>query len=231
MTRRPNLSQSCLLFDLDGTLVHTDHVHFIAFNAMLAEFGRAVDQATYNREIAGFANADIMARLFPDLSVEDHKRIADSKEARFRDLAGTLQPQPGLLNLIAAADTQGIPRAVVTNAPRDNATLMLNAIGLAEGWAAIVLAEELPRAKPDPLPYVHALERIGAHAETSVAFEDSRSGVRAAALAGLPVIGMTTTQDAATLISEGARFGADDFTDRALLDLIYERTGLQVPRA
>lgn len=226
-----NLSQSCLLFDLDGTLVHTDHVHFIAFNAMLAEFGRSVDQATYNREIAGFANADIMARLFPELSVDEHRRIADSKEARFRDLAETLIPQPGLLTLIAAADKHGIPRAVVTNAPRDNAELMLNAIGLADGWAAIVLAEELPRAKPDPLPYTHALERLGAKAEASVAFEDSRSGVRAAALAGLPVIGMTTTQDAATLVSEGAVFGADDFTDAALLGLIQERTGLYVPRA
>lgn len=229
--RTQNLSQSSLLFDLDGTLVHTDHVHFVAFNAMLAEFGRAVDQATYNREIAGFANADIMARLFPDLSVEDHRRIADSKEARFRELAGTLQPQPGLVDLIAAADAQSIPRAVVTNAPRDNAELMLSAIGLADGWAAIVLAEELPRAKPDPLPYTYALERLGAKAETSVAFEDSRSGVRAAALAGLPVIGMTTTQDATTLISEGAMFGADDFTDGALLDLIRERTGLHIPRA
>lgn len=225
------LTRSCLLFDLDGTLVHTDHVHFVAFNAMLAEFGRAVDQTTYNREIAGFANADIMARLFPNLSVKEHKRIADSKEARFRDLAGTLQPQPGLLDLIAAADAQAIPRAVVTNAPRDNAELMLNSIGLADGWAAIVLAEELPRAKPDPLPYTHALERLGAKAETSVAFEDSRSGVRAAALAGLPVVGMTTTQDAATLISEGAAFGADDFTNGALLDLVHERTGLHVPRA
>lgn len=226
--RRTNLPQSCLLFDLDGTLVHTDHVHFIAFNAMLAEFGRAVDQATYNREIAGFANADIMARLFPDLSIAEHRRIADSKEARFRDLADRLTPQPGLMALIAAADAARIPRAVVTNAPRDNAALMLNAIGLADGWAAIVLAEELPRAKPDPLPYSHALERLGAQAEASVAFEDSRSGVRAAALAGLPVIGMTTTQDAATLMSEGAIFGADDFTNGALLALVWERTGLRL---
>lgn len=222
------MPQSALLFDLDGTLVHTDHVHFVAFNAMLAEFGRSVDQVTYNREIAGFANADIMARLFPDYSVAEHQRIADSKEARFRDLAEKLTPQPGLMELIAAADAQKIPRAVVTNAPRENAELMLNAIGLAHGWAMIVLAEELPRAKPDPLPYSHALDFIGAAAQRSVAFEDSRSGVRAAAAAGLPVVGMTTTQDEATLISEGAVFGALDFTDRQLLDLVRERTGLVI---
>ena len=220
---------SCaLLFDLDGTLVHTDHVHFLAFNAMLAEFGRSVDQTTYNREIAGFANSDIMARLFSDLSVDEHKRIADSKEARFRELVETLEPQPGLMALIQAADAQNIPRAVVTNAPRENAELMLRAIGLAEGWAAIVLAEGLPRAKPDPLPYVHALGILGVSAERAVAFEDSRSGVRAAAQAGLDVVGMTTTQDAATLMIEGAIVGAADFTDARLLDLVEARTGLRV---
>ena len=208
--------------------MHTDHVHFVAFNAMLAEFGRSVDQATYNREIAGFANADIMARLFPELSRSEHQRIADSKEARFRDLAETLMPQPGLLDLIAAADAQDIPRAVVTNAPRENAELMLRAIGLSHGWATIVLAEELPRAKPDPLPYSHALDVIGAAAQRSVAFEDSRSGVRAAAAAGLPVVGMTTTQDEATLMNEGAVFGALDFTDQQLLNLVRERTGLLI---
>lgn len=222
------MTAPALLFDLDGTLVHTDHVHFVAFNAMLAEFGRSVDQVTYNREIAGFANADIMARLFPELSIDEHRRIADSKEARFRALAETLEPQPGLLALIAAADAQGIPRAVVTNAPRDNAELMLRAIGLSSGWAAIVLAEELPRAKPDPLPYLHALERVDAHAGASVAFEDSRSGVRAAASAGLPVVGMTTTQDSRILVSEGAIFGAADFTDPQLLALVRERTGLKL---
>lgn len=220
---------SCaLLFDLDGTLVHTDHVHFLAFNAMLAEFGRSVDQTTYNREIAGFANSDIMARLFSDLSVDEHKRIADSKEARFRELVETLEPQPGLMALIQAADAQNIPRAVVTNAPRENAELMLRAIGLAEGWAAIVLAEGLPRAKPDPLPYVHALGILGVSAERAVAFEDSRSGVRAAAQAGLDVVGMTTTQDATTLMGEGALFGAPDFTDARLLDLVAARTGLRI---
>lgn len=222
------MTRSSLLFDLDGTLVHTDHVHFVAFNAMLAEFGRSVDQATYNREIAGFANADIMARLFPELSRSEHQRIADSKEARFRDLAETLMPQPGLLDLISAADAQDIPRAVVTNAPRENAELMLRAIGLSHGWTTIVLAEELPRAKPDPLPYSHALDVIGAAAQRSVAFEDSRSGVRAAAAAGLPVVGMTTTQDEATLMNEGAVFGALDFTDQQLLNLVRERTGLLI---
>jgi HAD superfamily hydrolase (TIGR01509 family) len=223
-----HLARQALLFDLDGTIVHTDHVHFVAFNAMLAQFGRAVDQDTYNRDIAGFATADIMARLFPDRDAHEHQSIANRKEAHFRNLVETLTPQPGLLALIAAADAHHIPRAIVTNAPRDNAELMLQAMGLAEGWQAIVIADELARGKPDPLPYRHALELLDAKASQAIAFEDSRAGVRAAVAAGLAVIGMTTTQDASALISEGALFGASDFTDPMLLAFVRERTGFAI---
>jgi beta-phosphoglucomutase-like phosphatase (HAD superfamily) len=81
---------------------------------------------------------------------------------------------------------------------------------------------ELARSKPDPLPYLTALERTGARAEKSVAFEDSLSGVRAAA-AGLAVVGLTTSLDAARLIEVGALFAVTDFTDARIAALIESR--------
>jgi HAD superfamily hydrolase (TIGR01509 family) len=215
-----------LLFDLDGTLVHTDPVHLRAFNAMLALHGRSIDLATYNREVSGFANDDILARMFPDLPVAAHRQLADFKEKTFRDMIGALPPQPGLLALLASAAAAGVPCAVVTNAPRANAQMMRAALGLLDGWATIVLGDELARAKPDPLPYLTALEIVRGDPARSVAFEDSRSGVRAAAGAGLPVVGMTTSQTQEDLVGEGAMFGADDFTDTRLRALVAERTGL-----
>ena len=66
---------------------------------------------------------------------------------------------------------------------------------------------------PIPLPYLTGLERTGARAAHSVAFEDSLSGLRAALGAGLAVVGMTTTLDAATLMRAGATLAVADFTD------------------
>ncbi|MDE1712722.1 HAD hydrolase-like protein (plasmid) [Chromobacterium amazonense] len=57
----------CLLFDLDGTLTHTDDLHFDAFATLMAEHGRALDHDTFLRHIVGATNEAIMARLFPDL--------------------------------------------------------------------------------------------------------------------------------------------------------------------
>ena len=77
-----------------------------------------------------------------------------------------------------------------------------------------MIGAELPRAKPDPLPYLTGLERTRAPAARSVAFEDSLSGVRAAAAAGLAVVGLTTTLERqAVLIAAGATSPRPDFTD------------------
>jgi beta-phosphoglucomutase-like phosphatase (HAD superfamily) len=81
----------------------------------------------------------------------------------------------------------------------------------------------LPRSKPDPLPYLTGLERTGAEAAHSVAFEDSLSGVRAAAAAGLAVVGLTTTLGADALIGAGATIAASDFTDPRIPALIEAR--------
>ena len=110
--------------------------------------------------------------------------------------------------------------ALVTNAPRANVEAELAAIGLAARLTEWVLGSELERAKPDPLPYLTALERLGAEAGRSLAFEDSLSGLSAALGAGLVVVGLTTTLPADTLLAAGAIFAVADFADPRLLPLI-----------
>ena len=103
--------------------------------------------------------------------------------------------------MLRYAAERGLPCAVVTNAPRANAEKALAALGLAELLPLLVIGGELARSKPDPLPYLTALELIGASAETSVAFEDSLSGVQAAVAAGLAVVGITTGLSAERLLA------------------------------
>ena len=57
----------CLLFDLDGTLTNSDHLHLTAFNRLLGEYGRSISRADYVKNIMGADNASICRHLFPDL--------------------------------------------------------------------------------------------------------------------------------------------------------------------
>ena len=214
-----------LLFDLDGTLTDTDALHFDAYRRLLAPHGIAITHTDYKARIMGATNAAIMTWLFPDKPAAEHAAMADEKERLFRAMAGDMTRTAGLTELLAWADANGVKTAVVTNAPRANAEMMLSALALDARFPVLVIGDELARGKPDPLPYATALERLGARADRALAFEDSRSGVAAAAAAGIYTFGMTTGLDATALHAAGARAAIRDFADPLLLATLSERFG------
>lgn len=209
-----------LLFDLDGTLTDTDRLHLLAMQQLLREDGRELTEAQFDAHISGRANAELCRYLFPDRPVAEHQLFADRKEARFRALSPTLEPTAGLLRLLAHAEQRGIGMAVVTNAPRANAVHMLGAMGLDGRFEHVLVAEELPRAKPDPLPYLTGLERLQAPAAHALAFEDSVPGVTAASRAGIFTVGLSTSQAPEALLEAGAQLVVADFEDARLWALI-----------
>lgn len=214
-----------LLFDLDGTLTDTDTLHLQALQQLLREQGRELSEAEFDAHVSGRANADMCRYLFPGRPVAEHEAFADRKEARFRALSPTLQPTAGLERLLAHAERRGIGMAVVTNAPRANAQHMLAAMGLAERFEHVLVAEELARAKPDPLPYLTGLERLGARADHALAFEDSVPGVTAASRAGILTVGLSTSQAPQLLLEAGAQLVVRNFDDERLWQLIAQMSG------
>lgn len=218
-----------LLFDLDGTLTETDHLHFQAFKATFGPHGVSVDWDTYRNRIIGKANAAIAAEFLPHVAEDHHAGIMDAKEAAYRALVETLEPAPGLLDLLAWAEAAGIPCGVVTNAPRLNADLVLKALGLDRRFGVLVIGPELAEAKPHPLPYLRGLEALGGTAERSVAFEDSPSGALSAVAAGMAVIGLLTSVDAPVLLGVGASLVVQNFADPAVMALVRTRTGGLAP--
>jgi HAD superfamily hydrolase (TIGR01509 family) len=215
--------KTALLFDLDGTLVDTDALHLTSFQKVFAGHGISLTKAEYVEKIMGSSNGLIGEAFLPHLSPQEREDILDAKEAAFREMLGELKPVAGVTDLLDHADAEGIPCAIVTNAPRANAEVVLKALGLDGRLPLQIIGGELARAKPDPLPYLTGLERTGADAAHSVAFEDSLSGLRAAIGAGLSVVGMTTTLSAATLERAGATLAAADFTDPRIRELIRRK--------
>ncbi|MBP2161617.1 MULTISPECIES: HAD family phosphatase [Asticcacaulis] len=205
-----------LLFDLDGTLSDTDPVHFEAMKATFAEEGIGLTEHDFRIHISGHSNADIFARYFPHMPLVQQRAFADAKEAAFRRLATTLAPTPGLDRLLSWADARGLKVGLVTNAPSLNVDHMLGALGLTSRFDTIVYGELLPRAKPDPLPYLEALSRLNCRAAEAIAFEDSVPGVIAAKGAGLYVVGLLSAQSRDVLEAAGADMAVTDFSDAAL---------------
>jgi phosphoglycolate phosphatase len=213
-----------LLFDIDGTLADTDALHVEAFNRVFEPHGHVLDRARAARELQGFSNASISERFLPHEPPERQAAIMEEKEAVFRKLvAGRIQPVPGLMALLAIADRAAIPMVAVTNAPRLNADMLLAGLGIMDRFRAVVIGDELPHAKPHPLPYLEGLRAVHAVADRSVAFEDSRSGIKSACAAGIPTVGLRTSLGHADLMEAGALFTAPAFDDLPLMTWLASR--------
>lgn len=201
-----------LLFDLDGTMLVSDPIHEAVFREIWIEHGLAVPDGFYLDQIHGRANQDIFAEYLPD--EPDIQGLHEHKEARFRERLPKPYPaMPGVAELLRLGEEKGWRHAIVTNAMRKNAEAMLAAIGLRDSFDAIVIGEECTRGKPAPDPYLEAMRQLGVAPDACIAFEDSPSGVRAAAAARIYTIGIRSALDDATLRAAGADATIEDFAD------------------
>jgi HAD superfamily hydrolase (TIGR01509 family) len=217
-------SGKALLFDIDGTLTDTDALHLEAFNRIFGPRGHMFDHARFTNELQGFAMASIRERFLGDEPEERQLAIMEEKEATFRSLAAAgVPPMPGLMALLDLADAAGVPYAAVTNAPRANAEMMLNALGIAHRFKALIIGDELAHGKPHPLPYQEGLRALGAAPEATLAFEDSRSGVQSATASGIATIGIRTSLSHDDMVAVGAVLSAKNFEDADLIALVKSR--------
>ncbi|MDZ8241346.1 MAG: HAD-IA family hydrolase [Nostoc sp. ChiQUE01a] len=211
---------AAILFDLDGTIVNSDPIHYRAWKEMLLNFGIEIDETFYKSKISGRLNPEIVQDILPQLSLAEREKFADEKEALFRRLASNLEPLSGFSELLAWTDTHQLKRALVTNAPRLNAEYMLEVLGIKEAFHTIVLADDCIAGKPDPAPYQVALNKLEIQAEEAIALEDSPSGIRAAIGANIRTIGIASTHNPQLLREIGAFMAIPDFTDLQLWTLL-----------
>jgi len=211
---------SAILFDLDGTIVNTDPIHYQAWRQMLLNYGIDIDQTFYKSRVSGRLNPEIVKDILPQLSQVEGEKFADEKESLFRQLAGNLQPLNGFPEFLAWTKTHGLKRALVTNAPRLNAEFMLEVLGIQDIFDTVVLAEDCVAGKPDPAPYQVALQNLSITATEAIALEDSPSGIRSAVSAHILTIGIASTHDPGGLTQIGAAIAISDFTDWHLWTLL-----------
>ncbi|KAK8614186.1 hypothetical protein V6N13_122557 [Hibiscus sabdariffa] len=212
-----------VLFDIDGTLCDSDPLHCIAFCEMFSEIGMEVpDDEFVSKNIAGKHSDDIAAALFPDDLPKGVKFLEDV-EAKFRRLASeNLPPIKGLYKLTKWIEDRGLKRAAVTNAPRQNAELMISKLGLQDFFDLVIAGSDCERAKPYPDPYLKALQLLNVSNNHTLVCEDSLPGIKAGVAAGMPVVGLTTTYPENLLREANPTILIKDYEDPKLWDYLEQ---------
>ncbi|CAN6844132.1 unnamed protein product, partial [Brassica oleracea] len=215
-----------ILFDVDGTLCDSDPIHLIAFQELLQQIGFnngvPIEEKFFIANIAGKHNSEIALVLFPD-DVAKGLKFCEDKEALFRKLvAEKVKPLDGLLKLTKWIEDRGLKRAAVTNAPKENAELIISKLGLTDFFQAVILGSECEFPKPHPGPYLKALEVLNVSKEHTLVFEDSVSGIKAGVEAGMPVVGLTTGNPASVLVQAKPAFLIENYADTKLWGVLDE---------
>jgi beta-phosphoglucomutase len=173
-------------------LVDTGPVHYAAWRRLARERGRDVTLDEF-RPTFGMRNADVIRAFYGDLPPAEAAALADQKERYFREAAPSLQPQPGVRELLKALARAGFAQAVASSAPPENVAYLLDVLGIRGAFEAIVTGADVRRGKPDPAVFLLAAERLGVPPARCVVVEDAVVGVEAARAAGMRCVAVTTT--------------------------------------
>ncbi len=212
---------AAVLFDMDGTLVDTEHLWWQTAAEVADELHHALTDADAP-EVLGRAIEHTAAHLHRVSGTTlSEAELADRLGDSFADkVAAETVPRPGALALLAELRDARVPTALVSASPRRVVDMVLGTIG--RDWFAVTLAaEDTPRTKPAPDPYLAAASLLGLDPAVCVAVEDTPTGVASAAAAGCAVLAVPST---GTAIPNGSRVTLLDSLEHADLDLLGRLT-------
>ncbi|MEQ1594208.1 MAG: HAD-IA family hydrolase [Casimicrobium sp.] len=174
-----------LIFDFDGTIADTSPLHASAFTQVLAPLGVPVDYSS----IAGMSTGDALRMLFsqngrelpPALLAE----LVSRKQSMVRDMISShLLPMPHVDDFLRWARSR-YRLSVATSGSRGTVRLALAALGYEDWFDPVVCADDVLRSKPHPDVFLAVLRLTQTAAVEALVFEDSDTGIAAAAAASL----------------------------------------------
>lgn len=182
--------RSCVVLDLDGTLADTSDDLLAAANACFRAMG-AGDMLGTGDRLTAFHGGRAMLRLgFSRLDGVNEARVDEWYPRLLAFYADAIDTHtrlyPGAVDAIEALRGAGHAVAVCTNKPAALAEDLLQRLGVRGMFGAMVGSDTLAVRKPDPAPYVLAVERAGGAVVRSMLVGDTETDLKTARAAGVP---------------------------------------------
>ena len=175
-----------LLFDCDGTLADNEPLHFRALNEALLTEGCSLNNEEYRKVIA---NRDLKQEAQERQCAEITAKLGEAVDSAWQDF----QKKRDEADFIRKAGETYL-LAIASGAWRDEVAPVLEHLKVADQFRVVVTVEDYSEGKPDPAPFLKAVEAINASSPAPdpplkpgecIVFEDSIHGVTAARVAQL----------------------------------------------
>jgi beta-phosphoglucomutase len=194
-----------VLFDCDGVIADSEHLHFDLFQKVLKEdLGVDLSQAEYAEKYLAMDDRGCFTAVCKARGRSlDEPMLASliaKKTAMYKKTASeNLVILPGVVEFVMSV-SQRFPLAMASGALRDEVILMIDAAGIKDYFDAVVGAEDVTNGKPAPDAYLKALEELnkkhpGKNLQPSecLVVEDSIHGIHSAHAAGMKCVAVCTS--------------------------------------
>ena len=179
-----------IVFDMDGVLLDSEQL-ILNIWVYLGEKYHYEGMRDVMLECLGTNNEEtrrIVDRTYgPDFPYEDFRK--ESKEIfQERTKKDGVPLKPGARELLQFLKINGWDIGLASSTSGATVREELQGVGLLDFFQVIVSGDMVQESKPHPEIYFKACEMLGVNPKEAVAVEDSKNGVRSAAMAGMKVI-------------------------------------------
>ena len=195
---------TAIIFDFDGVIADTEPLHFAGFRQTLSEIGISLTESDYYANYLGY---DDRGCFFAVLTAHQHptdpsvvaQLMQRKAQAYLESVKDHLAIFPGVHEFVREA-AAAYPLAIASGALRHEIEVILEQTGLRKEFLHITSAEDVTRGKPDPQPFLQALNGLNRQrreqtitAGSCLVIEDSIPGIRGAKTAGMKVLAVANT--------------------------------------
>ena len=198
-----------VIFDLDGTLVHTLGDFQVAVHRTMADLDLPPVSDALIEQTIGKGSEHLIRTLLahqinrpevkgvgqacPALSVDAlFDRAWQRYQHHYLDINGQFaNVYPGALEALESLAARGMPMACLTNKPLGFAKDLLKEKSLAHFFGPVFGGDSFERKKPDPLPILKTCEALSSPVARTLMVGDSSNDAQAAHAAGCPVVLVT----------------------------------------
>ncbi len=188
-----------VIFDLDGVICSTDHYHYLAWKALADRLGVPFDEQVNNR-LRGVSRMDsleiVLEKSERAYSAEEKCRLAEEKNQTYRALLQNMSPadvSAEVMETLKALREKGCLLAIGSSSR--NAPFILERIGLADFFDAVVDGNQIEHSKPHPEVFLKAAAKLGLPPQSCLVVEDAHAGVQAAVGGGFACAAMGDARD------------------------------------
>lgn len=182
------------IFDLDGVIVDTARYHYLAWRRLACELGFAFTLAD-NERLKGVSRVRSLEILLAigDVAADEVQRsewLKRKNEWYLAHIATMTEAEilPGAREYLRQLRQRG--RKIALGSASKNAPLILDRLGIAGLFDAVVDGNKVAQAKPDPEVFLRAADELRMPPSDCIVFEDAMAGIVAAHRAGMKVVGI-----------------------------------------